>query len=183
LLQPPNHRLKKEERQLLASLLKLCCKEADTHHVTPSGDTSATPISDATADSFSTLTNASSKMCQKFNIRTRDKAALVMELVRGMKSPEKVPVRRQLLGGQNVTIQSLNKKDEEIHSHSPVQRWRFCRYDFGEVQSSGSKLLKRLVVVLNHQKGLTLVLFGLGNGWQKQIKMSLPRALRELVSQ
>jgi hypothetical protein len=41
LLQPPNHRLKKEERQIMASLLKLCCKEADTHHVTPSGNTSA----------------------------------------------------------------------------------------------------------------------------------------------
>jgi hypothetical protein len=63
LLQPPNHHLKKEERQLVASLLKLCCKEADTHHVTPSGNTSATSISDATADSSSTLTNASSKMC------------------------------------------------------------------------------------------------------------------------
>jgi hypothetical protein len=68
------------------------------------------PISDATTDSLSTLTNASSKMCQKFNIRTPDKAALVMELVRDMKSPEKVPVRRQLLGGHNVTIQSLNNK-------------------------------------------------------------------------
>jgi hypothetical protein len=33
-----------------------------------------------------------------------------MELVRDMKSPEKVPVRRQLLGGPKVTIHSLNNK-------------------------------------------------------------------------
>jgi hypothetical protein len=109
-LQPPNHHLKKEERQLVASLLKLCCKDADTHPLTPSGNTSGTPISDATAESSSTSTNASSKMCQRFNIRTPDKPALVMELVRDMKSPEKVPVRRQLLGGPNVTIHSLNNK-------------------------------------------------------------------------
>jgi hypothetical protein len=84
---------KRRERQLVTSLLKLCCKEADTHPLTPSGDTSATPISDATAESSSTSTNAGSKMCQKFNIQTPDKAVLVMELVRDMKSPEKVPVR------------------------------------------------------------------------------------------
>jgi hypothetical protein len=78
--------------------------------LTPSGDTSETPISDATAESLSTSTKASSKMCQKFNIQTPDKAALVMELVRDMKSPEKVPVRRQLLGGPNITIHSLNNK-------------------------------------------------------------------------
>ncbi len=110
LLQPPNHRLKKEERELVTSLLKLCCEEADTDPLTPSGDTSETPISDTTAESSSTSTNASSKMCQKFNIRTPDKAALVMELVRDMKSPEKIPVRRQLLGGPNLTIHSLNNK-------------------------------------------------------------------------
>jgi Iap family predicted aminopeptidase len=33
-----------------------------------------------------------------------------MELVRDMKSPERDPVRRQLLGGPNVTIHSLNNK-------------------------------------------------------------------------
>jgi hypothetical protein len=65
-LQPPNHRLKKEERQLVASLVKLCCKEADTHPLTPSGDTSTTPISDATAESSSTSTNASSKTTKKY---------------------------------------------------------------------------------------------------------------------
>ena len=64
LLQPPNHRLNKEERELVTSLLKLCCEEADTDPSTPSGDTSATPISDTTAESSSTSTNASSKMCQ-----------------------------------------------------------------------------------------------------------------------
>jgi hypothetical protein len=65
-LQPPNHRLKKEERQLVASLVKLCCKEADTHPLTPSGNTSTTPISDATAESSSTSTNASSKTTKKY---------------------------------------------------------------------------------------------------------------------
>jgi hypothetical protein len=65
-LQPPNHRLKKEERQLVASLVKLCCKEADTHPLTPSGNTSTTPISDATAESLSTSTNASSKTTKKY---------------------------------------------------------------------------------------------------------------------
>jgi hypothetical protein len=48
---------------------------------------------------------------------TPDKAALVMELVGEMKSPEKVPVRRQLLGGgSKVTIHSLNNKTKRyIH--------------------------------------------------------------------
>ena len=94
----------------MASLLELCCEEVGTLPLMLSGKTSTTPISDVTAESSSMSTNAPSKMCQKFNIQTPDKAALVMELVRDMKSPEKVPVRRQLLGGPNVTIQSLNNK-------------------------------------------------------------------------
>jgi hypothetical protein len=54
-------------------------------------------------------------MCQKFNIHTPDKASLVMELVGEMKSPEKVPVRRQLLGGgSKVTIHSLNNKTKRF---------------------------------------------------------------------
>jgi hypothetical protein len=45
-----------------------------------------------------------------------NKAALVMELVGEMKSAEKAPVRRQLLGGTKVTIQSLNNKSKKyIH--------------------------------------------------------------------
>jgi hypothetical protein len=56
-------------------------------------------------------------MCQKFNIHTPDKAALVMELVGEMKSPEKVSVKRQLLGkGSKVIIHSLNNKTKRyIH--------------------------------------------------------------------
>jgi hypothetical protein len=93
-LQPPNHRMKKEERQLVDSLLKLCsCQEPDT---TSTANTSL-PSIEATI-SISSIPNTST-MCQKFNIHTPDKAALVMELVGEMKSPEKVPVRRQLLGG------------------------------------------------------------------------------------
>jgi hypothetical protein len=42
-LRPPNHQSRKEERQLIASLLKLCCKEVDTTGLRPSGDTSSTP--------------------------------------------------------------------------------------------------------------------------------------------
>jgi hypothetical protein len=49
-------------------------------------------------------------MCQKFNIRTPDKAALVMELDWEMKSPEKILVRRQLIRGMDVTFQLQNNK-------------------------------------------------------------------------
>jgi hypothetical protein len=58
----------------------------------PSEDTSTTSI-DATMRSPYTTTNSTSTMCQEFNIRTPDKAALVMELVGEMKLPEKIPVR------------------------------------------------------------------------------------------
>jgi hypothetical protein len=109
-LQPPNHHLKKEERQLVTSLLKLCCPDATP--LMPSEDTATTSI-DATISIQDTTTNSTSTMCHKFNIQTQDKAALVMELVRDMKSPEKVPVRRQLLGGPNVTIHSLNNKTKK----------------------------------------------------------------------
>jgi hypothetical protein len=94
-LHPPNHRLKKEERQLVASLLKLCCcQEPNT---TSTADTSPPSIK-ATIATSSSIPNTST-MCQKFNIHTPDKAALVMELVGEIILPEKVPVRRQLLGG------------------------------------------------------------------------------------
>jgi hypothetical protein len=74
-------------------------------------DTSVTPSIDASLRPSSTMINATNTMCQKFNmIPTPDKAALVMENVREMKSPEKAPVRRQLLGGSNVMIQSVNNK-------------------------------------------------------------------------
>jgi hypothetical protein len=113
-LQPPNHRLKKEERQLVTSLLKLCCPDAT--HLMPSEDTATTSI-DAPMSLLDITTNSTSTMCQKFNIRTPDKAALVMELVGEMKSPEMVPVRRQLLGGgSKVTIHYLNNKTKRyIH--------------------------------------------------------------------
>ena len=117
-LQPPNHRLKKEERQLVDSLLKLCCPDATP--LMPSEDTSEDTVTtsiDATISILDTTTNSTSTMCQRFNIHTPDKAALVMELVGEMKSPEKVPVRRQLLGGgSQYSIHSLNnKKKRYIH--------------------------------------------------------------------
>jgi hypothetical protein len=114
-LQPPNHRLKKEERQLVTSLLKLCCPDATP--LMPSEDTATTSI-DATMSLPDTTTNSTSTRCHKFNIHTPDKAALVMELVGGeMKSPEMVPVRRQLLGGgSKVIIHSLNNETKRyIH--------------------------------------------------------------------
>jgi hypothetical protein len=77
-LQPPNHRLKKEERQLVTSLLKLCCPDATP--LMPSEDTTTTSI-DAPMSLPDTTTNSTSTMCQKFNIHTPDKVALVMELV------------------------------------------------------------------------------------------------------
>jgi hypothetical protein len=82
----------------------------------PSEDTATTSIN-ATISILDTTANSTSMMCQKFNIRTPDKAALVMELVGEMKSPEMVPVRRQLLGGRSkVTIHSLNNKTKRyIH--------------------------------------------------------------------
>ena len=68
-------------------------------------------------------------MSRKFNIRTLDKAALVMERVGEIKSPErlqsgeikspeKAPVRRQLLVGSDVTVQTLNNKIKK-HIHVP----------------------------------------------------------------
>jgi hypothetical protein len=98
-VQPPNHRLKiEEQRQLLARLLKLCCKEGGTTPLMPSNAiTSVTPSIGASLRPSSTMINATNTMCPKFNIRTPDKAALVMEPVREMKSPEKAPVRQQLL--------------------------------------------------------------------------------------
>jgi hypothetical protein len=41
-LQPPNHPLKKEERQLVTSLLKLCCLDASP--LMPSENTATTSI-------------------------------------------------------------------------------------------------------------------------------------------
>jgi hypothetical protein len=72
----------------VTSLLKLCCY---TTTLTPSdADTSATPNIDMSLRSSATKTNyATNTMCQKFNIRTPNKAALVMELVGEMKSLEK----------------------------------------------------------------------------------------------
>jgi hypothetical protein len=49
-------------------------------------------------------------MCQKFSICTPGKAGLFMELVGEMKLWEKALVRRQLLGGSNVTTRFLTKK-------------------------------------------------------------------------
>jgi hypothetical protein len=75
-LQPPNHRLKKEERQLVTKPLKLCRPDA-TPSLMPSEDTATTSIN-ATISIPDTTTNSTSTMCQKFNIQTPDKAALVM---------------------------------------------------------------------------------------------------------
>jgi hypothetical protein len=77
----------KEERQLVASLLQLCCcQEPDT---TSTADTS--PLSIKT-----TIT-------PKFNTHTPvDKAALVMELVGEMKSPEKVMLVLFGFGNNNI---------------------------------------------------------------------------------
>jgi hypothetical protein len=103
----------------VASLLKLCCP--DTTPLISSEDTSTTSI-DATMRSPYTKTNSTSTMCQKFNIRTPHKAALVIELVREMKSPEKAPVRRQLLRGNESNNTILEKQKQEIHSPSPMYR-------------------------------------------------------------
>jgi hypothetical protein len=105
----------------VASLLKQCCYTAT---LTPSDtDTSATPNIDVSLRSSATKTNnPTSTMCQKFNIRTPGKAALVMEIVGEMKSPEKAPVRRQLLGGNKSNNTILEQQNQEIHSRSPMSR-------------------------------------------------------------
>jgi hypothetical protein len=72
----------------VASLPKLCCYHEPDN--TSSADTSPPSIKATIATS--SIPNTST-MCQKLNIRTTpDKAALVLELVGEMKSPEKVPV-------------------------------------------------------------------------------------------
>jgi hypothetical protein len=69
-LQPPNHPSRKEERQLVASLLKLYCY---TTALMPSdSDTSATPSIDVSIRSLATKNNNATKsMCQKFSIHHR----------------------------------------------------------------------------------------------------------------
>jgi hypothetical protein len=87
---------KRREAQLVASLLKLCCcQEPDTTHA---ADTSLSSIKATIA--ISSIPNTST-MCRKFNIHTPDKAALVMELVGEMKSPEKVMLVLFGLGSNN----------------------------------------------------------------------------------
>jgi hypothetical protein len=57
---------------------KLCCEEVDTTPLMPSDDdTSVTPSIDASLRTSSTMTNTTGTdtMCQKFNIRTPNKAA------------------------------------------------------------------------------------------------------------
>jgi hypothetical protein len=122
-------------------------------------------------------------MCQKVNIRRPDKAALlVMELVRDMKSPEKVPVRRQLLGGPNVTIHSLNNKMKKyIHIHQ-------CKDGTSaDTALRKYKVVKQIVETvgsgIKSPEGLDVgALYGWGNGLEKQTVMNLPHAHRELAS-
>jgi hypothetical protein len=104
--------LRKNERQVVASLLKLCCKEVETTPLSPSYDTSSAPNIDASFRSSSTKTNATNAMCWKFNIHTPDIAVLLLvtELVGEMKVLEKAPVRQQLLRGLKVTMHLLNNK-------------------------------------------------------------------------
>jgi hypothetical protein len=157
------------------SLLKLCCP--NTTPLMPSEDTPTTSIN-ATMRSPYTTTNSTSRMCQKFNIRTTpDKAALVMELVRETKSPEKIPVRQQLLRGTNVTVQSLNNKLKKyIHvpqcNDGDTTNMAFRKY----------KVVEQIVdTVGGGVKGWTLVLSGLAKGLRKPIVRNLPYALGELV--
>jgi hypothetical protein len=88
-----------EERQLAAILLKLrCCQVPDT---TSTANTSP-PSINATITT-SSIPNTST-MCQRFTIHVPDKAALVIELVGEMKSPEKVML---LLFGLGTTAHGL----------------------------------------------------------------------------
>jgi hypothetical protein len=72
-LKPPEHRFKKDNRQLVADLLSLCCRK----------DESPVAAIDATCrPQFPSKIKANKTMCNNFNIRKLDKAALALHLVK-----------------------------------------------------------------------------------------------------
>jgi hypothetical protein len=124
-VKPPEHRLKKDGRQLVADLLSLCCRKEES----PVATTDATSRSSKKANK--TMTN-------NFSIRKLDKAALALQLVGEMKTPEKIPVMRKLLAGSSsATIHSMNNKTKRyIHvpqcANSATAAMAFRKYNVVE---------------------------------------------------
>jgi hypothetical protein len=72
-LKPPGRRFKKDDRQLVADLLSLCCRK----------DESPVATIDATCrPKFPSKINSNKTMCNNFNICKLDKAALALHLVK-----------------------------------------------------------------------------------------------------
>jgi hypothetical protein len=127
-LQPPHHRFRIEERELLDVLVKICGCETTAPVAPPTATTTAPvapPTTATTTASHPTDLVLSSPppvaptMCQKFCVRTPDKATLVMEIVGDMKTPEKAPIMRRLIDGSTVSIESINNKAKKF-VHIPL---------------------------------------------------------------
>jgi hypothetical protein len=110
-LKPPDHRFKKDDRQLVADLLSLCCRKDDESAVLATIDATCRPKMPSKIKAIKT-------MCTNFNIR-KQKNDLALQLVGEMKTPEKIPVMRKLLAGSNsATIHSMNNKTKK-YLHVP----------------------------------------------------------------
>ena len=109
-LKPPEHRFKKDGRQLVADLLSLCCRKDDESPVATI-DATCRPKMPSKIKAIKT-------MCINFNV-FKQKADLALQLVGEMKTPEKIPVMRKLLGGSNLaTMHSMNNKTKK-YLHVP----------------------------------------------------------------
>jgi hypothetical protein len=105
-----------------------------------------------------------------------------MELVGEMKSPEMVPVRRQLLGGgSKVTIHSLNTKTKRYIHVTQCKDGVSARTALRDY-----KVIEQIVETVGggvrSPEGLDVgALWFMGNDWRKQIVTNLPHALQERV--
>jgi hypothetical protein len=120
-LKPPDrHRFKKNDRLILDSLVKICSgntveigsgKNTTTRHNYVSLTTST-----ATGQCASSTSRPTGGAC----ISTPEKAALLMEIIGGMKTPEKLPVMRKLVSSSAcIAIESLNNQSKKF-VHIPV---------------------------------------------------------------
>jgi hypothetical protein len=103
-LKPPEHQIEEDGRQLVANLLNLCCQK----------DESPVATIDATCrPKLPSKINAKKTMSNNFGIHKLDNAALALQLVGEIKTPEKITVMRKLLAGLNsATIHSMNNKSK-----------------------------------------------------------------------
>jgi hypothetical protein len=165
-LKLPGHPFKKDDRQLVADLLSLCC----------GNDESPVATIDATCrPKLPSKINANKTMCNNFNIRKLNKAALALHLVGEMKTPEKIPVMRKLLADSNsARIHSITTKPRNTYMFRNAQIPQLRQWPFEKITLS-SKLWRQLVMGGDHRKGSMLVHFGWGKGFLKHIVMNLCR--------